>query len=124
MISEHRRIMDPSKFTFEDQVTAIQDYLNEYLKRKRPVWGLYSGDCTEFKMQKGLFGQSNFLREILSQVPRKKYCGIIEILCACCREKRRPLAKNVCTVEIDLRKKSIIRRSWRILTKYLDSLKV
>ena len=41
IFSEHRQILDPSKFTFEYQVTAIEDVLNKYLKRKPPDCGLF-----------------------------------------------------------------------------------
>ena len=80
VFSEHHMIMDPTKYTFEKQITAIEDYLDKYLKKKPPDCVLYSEDGTEFKIHKELLGQTDFLRKILSSA-KNKCCKIIEILC-------------------------------------------
>ena len=93
--------MDPSKFTFEDQVSAIEDYFEEYLKRKPPDCVLYSDDGTEFKIHKELMGQTDFLRKILSST-KNKCCEVIEILCPCSKEELRPMVKFLHTGGINL----------------------
>ena len=91
--------MEISKFTFEDQVGAIEDYFEDYLKRKPPDCVLYSDDGTEFKIHKELLGQTDFFREILASA--KEHCsGIIEILCPCSKEELRPMVKFLRTGEI------------------------
>ena len=37
VFSEQRLIMDPSKYRFEDQVTAIEDDLDRYLKKNLQI---------------------------------------------------------------------------------------
>ena len=96
--------MDPFKFTFEDQLTAIEDYLDKYLKKKPPDCILYSEDGTEFHIHKELLGQTDFMREILSS-SKEKCCEIIEILCPCSREELKHLVEFLCTGEIRCEKK-------------------
>ena len=84
--------MDLKKYTFEDQVTTIEDYVDEYLKKKPPDCVLYSEDGTEFKIHNELLGQTDFLRKILSSA-KNKCCEIIEILCPCSKEELRGLVK-------------------------------
>ena len=91
--------MEISKFTFEDQVGAIEDYFEDYLKRKPPDCVLYSDDGTEFKIHKELLGQTDFFREILASA-KEQCCGIIEILCPCSKEELRPMVKFLRTGEI------------------------
>jgi hypothetical protein len=92
-------IMDPFKYTFEDQVNAIEDYLDKYLKKKPPDCVLYSEDNTEFKIHKELFGQTDFMRKILSSA-KERCCGLLEILCPCSKEELSLMVKFLYTGEI------------------------
>ena len=96
--------MDSLKFTFDNQVTAFEDYLDKYLKRKPPDCILYSEDGTEFQIHKELLGQTDFLREIISSA-KEKCCEIIEILCPSSKEELRPLVKFLRTGEISCESK-------------------
>ena len=91
--------MDPQKHTFEDQVTVIEDYLDKYLKKKPPDVVLYSEDNTEFKIHKELFGQTDFMREILSSA-KERCCGILEVFCPCSKEELSLMVKFLHTGEI------------------------
>ena len=91
--------MDPFKYTFEDQVTAIEDYLDRYLKKKPSDCVLYSEDNTEFKIHKELFGQTDFMREILSSA-KERCCGILEVFCPCSKEELGQMVKFLHTGEI------------------------
>ena len=104
VFSEHHMIMDPTKYTFEKQVTTIEDYLDKYLKKKPPDCILYSEDGTEFHIHKELLGQTDFLRKIISSA-KEKCCEIIEILCPCSREELKHLVEFLCTGEIRCEKK-------------------
>ena len=99
VFSEHRMIMDPTKYTFEKQVTTIEDYLDKYLKKKPPDCVLYSEDNTEFKIHKELFGQTDFMREILSSA-KERCCGILEVFCPCSKEELSLMVKFLHTGEI------------------------
>ena len=80
VFSEHFLIMNPFKYTFENQVTVMEDYLDKYLKKKPPDCVLYSEDNTEFQIHKELFGQTDFMREILSSA-KEQCCGILKVVC-------------------------------------------
>lgn len=91
--------MHAFKYTFEDQVTAIEDYLDKYLKKKPPDCILYSEDNTEFKIHKELFGQTDFMIEILSSA-KERCCGILEVFCPCSKEELGQMVKFLHTGEI------------------------
>ena len=74
--------MKTCQFKFSDQTASFETYLDFYLKKKSTDCILYSNDGSKFRVHKELFGQTDFLREILSST--KEYCcGTIEVLCPC-----------------------------------------
>ena len=57
-----------------------------YFRAKCPDCYLYSRDGAQFKIHKELFGQTKFLRKILSST--KGHCyGILEIICPCTKKE-------------------------------------
>ena len=78
--------MKTFKFKFGDQISSFENYLDFYLKNKSTDCILYSEDCSKFKVHKELFGQTDFLREILSST-KEQCCGTIEVLCPCSKEE-------------------------------------
>ena len=60
----------------------IEDYLDSYLTKKPADCILYSEDGSPFKIHKELFGQTEFLRQILTSY-KGQCCSMMEILCPC-----------------------------------------
>ena len=58
--------MKISRFYFRDQIASFEDYMDTYLKNKSTDCILYSEGGSKFKVHKDLFGQTLFLRKILS----------------------------------------------------------
>ena len=96
--------MKMSQFTFRDQITSFEDYMDTYLKNKSTDCILYCEDGSKFNVHKELFGQTDFMREIISSA-KEKCCEIIEILCPCSREELKHLVEFLCTGEIRCEKK-------------------
>ena len=69
-----------------DYIVTIDEHLDEYLKNKLPDCILYSNDGSEIKIHKELFGQTDFLREILSS-SKDQCCATLEILCPCTKKE-------------------------------------
>ena len=74
--------MKTFQFKFLDQTASVQNYMDFYLKNKATDCILYSEDGSKFKIHKELFGQTDFLREILSST-KEHCCGTIEVFCPC-----------------------------------------
>ena len=78
--------MKTFQFKFGDQISSFENYLDFYLKHKSTDCILYSEDGSKFKVHKELFGQTDFLREILSST-KEHCCGTIEVFCPCSKEE-------------------------------------
>ena len=78
--------MKMSQFTFRDQIVSFEDSMDTYLKKKSTDCILYSEDGGKFKVHKEMFGQTTFLRKILSSA-NERCCGTIEVFCPCSKEE-------------------------------------
>jgi len=78
--------MEVLRLTNPDYIETIDNHLDVYLKNKPPDCILYSDDGGDIKIHKELFGQTNFLREILSSV-KEQCCRTFEILCPCTKKE-------------------------------------
>ena len=78
--------MKMSQFTFKDQIASFENYMETYLKNKSTDCILYSNDGGKFKVHKELFGQTQFLRKILSSA-NERCCGTIEVFCPCSKDE-------------------------------------
>ena len=74
-----------SQFTFSDQVSSFEDNMDSYLKNKSRDCILHSKDGSKFKVHKELFGQTKFLRKILSSA-NERCCGM-EVFCPCSKDE-------------------------------------
>ena len=75
-----------SQFTFTDHIASFENYIDLYLKNKSRDCILYSKDGSKFKVHKELFGQTQFLRKILSSA-NERCCGTIEVFCPCTKDE-------------------------------------
>ena len=78
--------MKMSQFTFPDHIASFENYIDLYLKNKSRDCILYSEDGSKFKVHKELFGQTNFLRKILSS-GNERCCETIEVFCPCSKDE-------------------------------------
>ena len=78
--------MKTYQFKFGDQTASLENYMDFYLKNKSRDCILYSEDGSKFKVHKELFGQTDFLRKILSST-KEHCCGTIEVFCPCSKEE-------------------------------------
>ena len=74
------------QFTFKDQIASFEDSMDTYLKNKSTDCILYSEDGGEFKVHKEMFGQTTFLRKILSSA-NERCCGTVEVFCPCSKDE-------------------------------------
>ena len=74
------------QFSFKDQIASFEDYMDTYLKNKSRDCILYSEDGSKFKVHKELFGQTQFLREIIS-CANERCCGTIDVFCPCSKDE-------------------------------------
>ena len=74
----------------KQQISYIEDYLDSYLKKKPADCILNSEDGFQFKIHKELFGQTEFMRQILTSA-KGQCCSLIEIFCPCKKEDLRHL---------------------------------
>ena len=74
------------EFNFKDQIASFEDYMDTYLKNKSRDCILYSEDGSKFKVHKELFGQTQFLREIIS-CANERCCGTIDVFCPCSKDE-------------------------------------
>ena len=77
-----------NNFINKQQNSAIEDYLDSYIKKKPADCILYSEGGFQFKIHKELFGQTEFMRKILTSANGQccSGCSMIEILCPCNKE--------------------------------------
>jgi len=68
-----------------DRITAFENILDSYFKKKPKDCILYSKDGADVKIHKEVFGQTEFMRNILFSA-KEQCCGIIEIICPCSKE--------------------------------------
>ena len=97
--------MKMSQFTFKDQIGSFEDYMDTYLKNKSTDCILYSYDGGKFKVHKELFGQTQFLRKILSST-KDHCCGTIEVICPCSKEELSHLVNFLYDGEIHCKEES------------------
>ena len=97
--------MKMSQFTFKDQIGSFEDYMDTYLKNKSTDCILYSYDGGKFKVHKELFGQTQFLRKILSST-KDHCCGTIEVICPCSKEELGHLVNFLYDGEIHCKEES------------------
>ena len=64
--------------------------MDSYVEKKVKDCILYSEDGSQFKIHKELFGQTKFMRQILTSA-QGQCCSMIEILCPCSKEDLRHL---------------------------------
>ena len=100
------------QFTFKDQTTTLEDYMDTYLKNKSTDCILYSEDGSKFKVHKELFGQTKFLRKILSSA-NEMCLGTIEVFCPCSKDELNHLVNFLYDGEIHVK-----------CAEELDSLKI
>ena len=98
--------MKTCQFKFSDQIASFEAYLDFYLKNKPRDCILYSEDGSKFKVHKELFGQTDFLRKILSST-NEHCCGPIEVLCPCSKEELSHLVNFLYDGEIHCDKDSL-----------------
>ena len=91
--------MTMSQFTFIDQIVSFEDYMDTYLKNKSTDCILYSDDGSKFKVHKEMFGQTTFLRKILSSA-NERCCGTLEVFCPCSTDELSHLVKFLYDGEI------------------------
>jgi len=65
--------------------SIIEDYMDSYVAKKSADCILYSEDGSQFKIHKELFGQTEFMRQILKSA-KEQCCSMIEIFCPCQRD--------------------------------------
>ena len=80
--------------------STIEDYMDAYIRNKTADCILYSEDGSQFKIQKELFGQTKFMRQILTSA-KEQCCSIIEILCPCKKEDLQHLVHFLYSGEIN-----------------------
>ena len=97
--------MKTFQFKFGAQTASFENYLDFYLKNKSTDCILYSEDGSKFMVHKELFGQTDFLREILSST-KEHCCGIIEILCPCSKGELSHLVNFLYDGEIHCKEES------------------
>ena len=97
--------MENIQFKFIDQIASIENSLDFYLKNKSRDCILFSEDGSKFKVHKELFGQTNFLREILSST-KNQCCGTVEIFCPCSKDELSSLVNFLYDGEIHCKEES------------------
>ena len=93
------------QFTFKSQIASFEDYMDTYLKNKSRDCILYSEDGSKFKVHKEMFGQTDFLRKILSST-KDHCCGTIEVICPCSKEELKHLVNFLYDGEIHCKEES------------------
>ena len=97
--------METHQFKFSDQTASFETYLDFYLKKKSTDCILYSNDGSKFRVHKELFGQTDFLREILSST-KEHCCSTIEVLIPCSKVELKHLVNFLYDGEIHCEKES------------------
>ena len=110
--------MENIQFKFSDHIASFKNYFEFYLKNKSRDCILFSEDGSKFKVHKELFGQTEFLRKILSST-KDHCCGTIEVICPCSKKELSSLVNFLYDV------KSIVKKNmslWKSLRIYKISL--
>ena len=89
-------------FVNNQKNVRINNYLEVFLKSKAPDCIIYSEDGAEFKTHKELFGQTNFMRELLKS---QSCCGVMEVIFPCSKEELGHLMKFLNEGKIECNKK-------------------
>ena len=97
--------METLQFKFRDQIESFENHFDFYLKNKSRDCILYSEDGSKFKVHKEMFGQTDFLRKILSST-KDHCCGTIEVICPCSKEELKHLVNFLYDGEIHCEKES------------------
>ena len=97
--------METIQFKFNDQCASFENYLDFYLKNKSRDCILFSEDGSKYKVHKELFGQTDFLRKILSST-KDQCCGTIEVSCPCSKDELSSLVNFLCDGEIHCEEES------------------
>ena len=97
--------METIQFKFSGQIASFESYLDVYLKTKSTDCILYSEDGSKFKVHKELFGQTDFLRNILSSA-KEHCCGIVEVFCPCTQKELGNIIEFLYKGEINLEKET------------------
>jgi hypothetical protein len=95
--------MKTHQFKFSDQTASFETSLDFYLKKKSRDCVLYSEDGGKFRVHKEVFGQTDFLREILSST-KEHCCSTIEVLCPCSKVELKHLVNFLYDGEIHCEK--------------------
>ena len=66
----------------KEHTSCIEDYMDLCIAKKQGDCILYSEDGSQFKIHKEVFGQTEFMRQILKSA-KGKCCSMIEIFCPC-----------------------------------------
>ena len=77
-------------FINKEHSSTIEEYMDSYVTKKPGDCILYSEDGSQFKIHKELFGQTEFMRQILKSA-KGQCCSMIEIFCPCEKEDLRHL---------------------------------
>ena len=105
-------------FINEQQAFNIEDYMDSYFTIKTADCILYSEDGSQFKIHKELFGQTEFMRQILTSV-NGQFCSMIEILCPCQKEDLQHLVHFLYDGEINCDNETDVHKILIILAKSL-----
>ncbi len=90
-------------FINKEHTSTIEDYMDSYVTKLKPGdCILNSEDGVQFKIHKELFGQTEFMRQILTSA-KEQCCSMVEIFCPCKKEDLRHLVHFLYTLaEIEL----------------------
>ena len=97
--------MENIQFKFSDQIASFENDLEFYRKNNSRDCILFSEDGSKFKVHKELFGQTDFLRKILSST-KDHCCGTIEVICPCSKEELHSLVNFLYDGEIHCEEES------------------
>ena len=99
----------------KNHLNIFGDQLDLYLKNKSSDCILYSQDGGIFKIHKEIFGQTSFLREILST--NENCCETLEVFCPCTEQELWYLVNFLYHGEILCEKKNDLMKAQENLSK-------
>ena len=105
-----------TNFINQDHTLAFEDYMDSYVAKKVADCILYSEDGSQFKIHKELFGQTEFMRQILKSA-KGQCCSVIEIFCPCEKEDLRHLVHFLYDGEIHVEYEADSKKIFEQLTK-------
>ena len=94
----------------------VRNYLEIFLKTKTPDCIIYSEDGAEFKTHKEIFGQSEFMRELLKS---QSCCGLMEVIFPCSKEELEHLMNFLHTGKMKCNQKNDLLKMIENLNKIL-----